>query len=355
MEEIIKIKDIINKEIIQPIINTIVTKYDPITCLVLSGGSIRGVCTYGALYEAKELGVFDLKNINTIYATSVGTLIGCLLSMKFEWNDYTNYIVKRPWHKIFNIDIKNILNSFESCGIFDKSIIFSIVEPFLKARDLSQDITLEEFYETTQVDFHFFITEINAFECIDVSYTTHPKWKLIDAIYTSCSLPILFPPFFHENNWYADGSLTMNYPIEKCIEKIGIENEHKILGICIEDIIDEKTETKKTETKKIETKKIETEKTETDKTKEPCIKPNQMNLVEYMFSLFSNLIKYRIFKNNIIPKYTYNFHIPFKCITLEDLNNIVRNADERNLLIKSGKDGMNKMMKTKFIHSKSLQ
>jgi len=317
-------KEIINKEIMQPIINTIITKNDPITCLVLSGGSVRGLNMYGALYEAMKQGLFDLNNIHTIYATSIGTIIACLLSMKFDWEIYTDYIVKRPWNKIFNIDITNIFNSYENSGIFTKHVIISIIEPFFKARDFPIDITLQTFYECTQVDNHFFATEMNEFVCIDISYKTHPDWKVIDAIYASCCLPILFQPFFHKDKCYADGALLYNYPIEKCIETFGIENEHKILGISTIDLDNLSTVSP--------------------------ITP-EINLFEYMFTVILKLMNKRIFKNEIKHIYTYSIEIPIEEITLDKINNILSKSEERQTLIQNGSNNMKNIMKNKFIHS----
>jgi predicted acylesterase/phospholipase RssA len=63
---------------------------------------------------------------------------------------------------------------------------------------------------------------------VDISYKTHPEWRVIDAAYASSCLPIIFTPFSKDGNYYIDGGLFLNYPIEPCIKCCRPE---EILGI----------------------------------------------------------------------------------------------------------------------------
>ena len=58
----------------------------------------------------------------------------------------------------------------------------------------------------------------------DISYKTHPEWKVIDAIYASCCLPFLFSPFYYytagslePQKAFMDGGILMNFPLNLCI------------------------------------------------------------------------------------------------------------------------------------------
>ena len=312
-------RNIIKNHVMQPLINTVITKSDPITTLVLSGGSIWGINIYGALYEAANQQLFDLKNINTIYATSVGTIIGCMISMKFDWDVYTDYIIKRPWQKICKINIENLFNAYNTCGIYSKKFIESIIEPFLKARDLNSEITLKEFYEFTQVEFHLFNTEMNNFVFTDVSYKTHPDWKLTDAIYASCCLPIVFSPHLKDGKCYIDGGFVCNYPLSHCIKDIGIENEHKILGIYVNIIFNDNNIVSET------------------------------SLFDYLIVLFFKFFKHRLFVTTIDKKVTYDIIIKVKEITLENIYKIFNTAEERQKLLTYGRDEMRNIIRSKFL------
>jgi hypothetical protein len=73
-----------------------------------------------------------------------------------------------------------------------------------------------------------YTTELNTFKMIDISYKTHPDWRVVDAVYCSSCLPIIFTPFLHENCAYADGGLFSNYPLQQCLA--AIEDPLEILG-----------------------------------------------------------------------------------------------------------------------------
>ena len=90
------------------------------------------------------------------------------------------------------------------------------------------NITLKEFYEYTHIDLHIMTTELTQFELIDLSYKTHPDWELLDAVYCSSGLPLLFAPHVLKDRIYLDGGFISNYPINRCLEDV--ENPDEVLG-----------------------------------------------------------------------------------------------------------------------------
>ena len=52
---------------------------------------------------------------------------------------------------------------------------------------------------------------------------------MIQAIYQSSTIPIIFQPNWHENSFFLDGGLLNNYPIDLCINNGAKEDE--ILGV----------------------------------------------------------------------------------------------------------------------------
>ena len=210
--------------------------------LIISGGGVFGFSCFGAIREYCRLGLLEINNIDSIYATSVGTMIGVFIALKYDMGEVEEYLVKRPWNRVFPFTLPTILSAVERRGIFDQSALNEIFLPFFLARDLSIDITLREFYEITRVDFHCFSTEISELKSVDLSHKTHPEWKLMDAVYCSSCLPILFAPFFHvtadgKNECYVDGGLLENYPLQDCLDAISEAKKEKT-----EEIGAEKTE-----------------------------------------------------------------------------------------------------------------
>jgi predicted acylesterase/phospholipase RssA len=194
------------------------TEKSTIKHIVCAGGGVTGFSYYGILRECHKKELWKLEDIESMYGTSVGSILIILLTFNYDWETLDNFLIKRPWNNVFNFNIYSIFESFNKKGIFNIKSIRETFLPIFNGKDISIDITMQELYELTKIDIHIFTTEMNKFETIDISYKTHPNWKVIDAVYCSCALPVVFTPYLIENKCYCDGGFLMNYPLIKCIE-----------------------------------------------------------------------------------------------------------------------------------------
>lgn len=197
--------------------------------LVISGGGINGFSFYGVLRETVRQQIWRIDDIETMYGTSIGSMLAVMLALKYEWETLDDYLIKRPWHHVYKFDMYSIFDSFQKRGIFTKKVIEETFLPLFNGKDMSIDITMKEFYDKTGIEIHIFTTELNTFKLIDISYKTHPEWRVVDAVYCSSALPIVMSPILKGDCWYCDGGLLCNYPIIKCIEN-GAKIE-EVLGI----------------------------------------------------------------------------------------------------------------------------
>jgi predicted patatin/cPLA2 family phospholipase len=78
---------------------------------------------------------------------------------------------------------------------------------------------MKEFYDYSKIDIHLYCTELAGFKFVDISHKTHPEWKVIDAVYASSALPLLFAPHLHEGKYYIDGGIFKNLRHFDCINK----------------------------------------------------------------------------------------------------------------------------------------
>ena len=188
--------------------------------IVISGGGPTGLLSYGALKYLEQKHFWDIENIKSIYGTSIGSLIATIISLKHDWKTIDDYLIKCPWDKILPVDttIDNLFNAYENKGIIPHSIIEIFMKPLLLSKDLSLDITLEDYYKFNNIEIHFMSVELNDFTIENISYITYPKLKLVDALKMSCVLPIMFTPFMINDKCYIDGGLLLNYPLDLCIQ-----------------------------------------------------------------------------------------------------------------------------------------
>ena len=196
--------------------------------LVISGGGPTLIQALGAIQHVEEQKFIDISNIETIYGTSAGAILGTLICLKFDWETINDYIIKRPWHEVFPINVQKIFDAYTKKGIFDIKTVEKIFKPLFSAKDLALDINLQDFYNYSKIELHFFAFDINDFKNEDISYKTHPNISLITALQMTCSLPVLVAPVCIDNKCYIDGGIDCNYPLNKCLE---LYNQDEILGI----------------------------------------------------------------------------------------------------------------------------
>ena len=197
--------------------------------IVLSGGGVFGYSAFGSLKHLHNEGYWDINNIKTIYGTSTGAIFGTMIALKYDMQIIYDYLIKRPWDKVFKFDMYSIINSFQKRGIFDITIIKEMFKPLFGGLDMPMTITMYELYQITHIELHLFTIGLSEFDSIDISHLTHPEWAVIDAVYASAALPILFSPLVKDAKYYLDGGILCNYPIQNCMQT-GI-SDASILGI----------------------------------------------------------------------------------------------------------------------------
>ena len=173
---------------------------------------------------------YEFKNIKSIHGTSIGGLLGSIICLNMDWNEVKDYFIQRPWYKITTISPNMFLDVIHKKGLLDTSLLDKAIIPLLNTCDIDKDVTLLDFYNKTGIELYLYTIPINIYECIALSYKTHPELKLLKAIQMTCALPYIFQPVEYNDEYYIDGGLLNNYPIRNCIERDD-SNSKNILSI----------------------------------------------------------------------------------------------------------------------------
>lgn len=176
--------------------------------LLLSGGAMKGTYLLGALEGLKKM--IDYKKFKTLVGISSGAIICFLLSIGFS-----PYCIYFSFLKNDNFLLLN-LNSATS-GIFKNDFIFSHIASLLKAKHISSTITFKEHFLLTKKQ--LVILAFNVTKKIQNTFSvkTSPDMYILDALKLSSSLPIIFEPSKYEENYYVDGGVWNNFPIDIAI------------------------------------------------------------------------------------------------------------------------------------------
>jgi predicted acylesterase/phospholipase RssA len=185
--------------------------------MVIGGGGPTGLLSYGAAKHLAQQGFWSHDTIETIYGTSIGSLIGAMLCLKHDWSTLDDYIIKRPWEKVI-ADSLEMFELFSCKGVAKMKLLDDIMRPLLESKDLTLAVTLREFYEYSHISLNVFTVELNAFQKVQMSHTTHPDLALMDAIKMSSCVPMMFQPIVRDGCCYIDGGIIVNYPLHECLE-----------------------------------------------------------------------------------------------------------------------------------------
>jgi predicted acylesterase/phospholipase RssA len=196
--------------------------------LVISGGGHTMIQTLGALHYLSTNKIINLNNIQSIYGTSAGAIVGILICLKYDWESINDYILQRPWNDVFKIKIDIICDAYKKKGLFDIKTFEKCFKPLFDAKDISMNITLKEFYDYSNIALHMYSFDINEFKLQDISYITYPDLPLLQGLQMTCSLPLLVSPVCIDDKCFIDGGIICNYPLKQCIENV--ENTNEILG-----------------------------------------------------------------------------------------------------------------------------
>lgn len=317
--------------------------------IVLAGGGTIILDEFSILKESNLCGFWNFKDIKTIYGTSAGGLLGlliCLLSIpeqntetnsvNLDWDILEKYLIHRPWQNVFKIDILTIIQSINKDGILDINTIKESYSPIFKAKDLSMDINLKDFFELTNIEFHTFSVEINSFEITDISYKTHPDWTILEAVYASSALPILFSPFKKDNKIYADGGILTNYPLSYLFKNNPNINTDEILAINNNNIkiVEVESNIEIDTTTNINTYELDASNKSTNSELPPVYIYDTILII--LLKMFEFIEKYNIINNKKI-KYEVNIYNSYKNL-LYNIYLASSSSEERKNLMNNGKD-----------------
>jgi predicted acylesterase/phospholipase RssA len=196
---------------------------DTIKHLVFSGGGPAGLITYGAVKQLEQANVWALPNIQSMYGCSIGAYLAVVLSLGYEWTWLDDYILKRPWEKVFALTAQSFWDAYEQKGLLGEKIVLASLKPLLEAKDLLEQCTLAELYAFNHIDIHLYTTNINSVRLtkVDLSHTTHPTLSVIKALCMSMSYPLAFKPVCIDDDCFIDGGLLNNFPLNDCLAQTG--------------------------------------------------------------------------------------------------------------------------------------
>ena len=199
--------------------------------LVLSGGGPNGISQLAVIKYLCDQKILDLREIKSVYGTSVGTLLGLFVILEYNLTTISDFFIKRPWEKVLPLEFENMMEIIQNNGYIDNSFVADVIDMLLSAIEVPSTITFKELYDKTDKLFNVYTVDVDKFTTTIFSHESHPDLSVKHAILMSCALPPIFKPLEYNNEFYMDGGIFCDYPINDCLDRF--PNKKETLGIRI--------------------------------------------------------------------------------------------------------------------------
>jgi predicted acylesterase/phospholipase RssA len=193
--------------------------------IVIGGGGPTALISYGVIKYLHNTNYLDIRNIENFYGVSSGAILSVILIMNLDFNIIDDYILKRPWDKIFinqNTESLDLINYLDNKGIDGKYFINKLFKPLFAIANIDIAITLNEFYNLTNKALYVYGADINfdtQLHEVEISYKTFPDMTLLDALTITTAVPLIFKPIIYNDMCLIDGGVLNNFPLQNCINR----------------------------------------------------------------------------------------------------------------------------------------
>ena len=187
-----------------------------ITHIVFSSGGIKGISYLGVLRYLYIENIID--NIKYVAGSSIGAYFSVVLALKipveFLENELLNILTKIKTENLMSINKNSLINLIEKNGFHKLDFMMNPIILFLKKKYNIEDITFIEFIKKTGVNIYINATNINTTKSKIFSAENTPNISVIDALIASMSVPILFEEMLIDGEYYIDGVLSDDLPLD---------------------------------------------------------------------------------------------------------------------------------------------
>ena len=194
-----------------------------INTLVISGGGMKGFLFLGAVKLLFELDI--IKKIKYFYGTSVGGFVILCLNLGWNLEETLKFTINFPIDSIIEFDIDTFIENF---GLVPKINFETIIKKIITYKGFNENITFSELYSQTSKEINFITYSLKNNDSLVINHINTPDLMVWEGLYMTASLPILIPPYIHNNDMFIDGGIIDNFPIDR----VRLENRSKIFGIC---------------------------------------------------------------------------------------------------------------------------
>lgn len=187
--------------------------------IVIGSGGLQGLSIIGALKKISDKLKLKNKsfirgfyNLESITCSSIGSVIGFLLCLDYTIDEIMILLLNIKWNKTIKpIGITNLLSKY---GLVNLDLLRNESISILYNKFNKNNITLKELYNVTGINLNITATCLNTNKLVIFNHINYPDTNIIDVMFASCAIPLLFEPVTIDNLIYVDGAMFSSVPID---------------------------------------------------------------------------------------------------------------------------------------------
>lgn len=188
----------------------------PFRNLVFEGGGVKGIAYVGALQVLEQEGI--TQNITRVGGTSAGAINALLLAAGFDIPEMKKVMSALDFNK-FKDDSWGVLRDMKRLrkkyGWHKGDFFKEWVGDLLASQGLSRNITFHGLQQKTDKELYVYATNLSTKFGEVYSPEHSPRMRVVDAVRRSMSIPLFFTALRDDRgDIFVDGGALNNYPVK---------------------------------------------------------------------------------------------------------------------------------------------
>ena len=180
--------------------------------ICLGGGGIKLIAFIGVFKYLQDNNYIKIKSLKKLLGVSAGSIVCFLFNIGYSIDEIEEFVNEFNFEKLYpNTNTENLLFFY---GFDENTKLKKLFSLFLKNKYNKYDITFKELYDITKQQLRIGVVNITTSKFEIWDYLNKPDFSIITALVISCNIPIIYKPILIDNNFYVDGGVINNFPIE---------------------------------------------------------------------------------------------------------------------------------------------
>lgn len=180
--------------------------------LVISGGGFNGYQFFGIIKYLDENNL--LNKIDKFIGVSMGSFINLLIIVGYKYSEIERFLINFDYKKIFDLKLEKILTEDNIKGLSNGDNFNKLIKKFLTNKNFNENITFKELFDKTNKNFIIGTTNISTDRGELINHENYPDLPVYVGLRMTSCIPLFFEPIEYNNNYYIDGVMKDNFPIQ---------------------------------------------------------------------------------------------------------------------------------------------